>query len=80
MRCGDKRRPDAEEAGAGERTDADCCRPAVLRTWQQMNQCGQPDRYCLEAAMTVYRWHHPESSESQAAEQVTAWIGPGMLH
>lgn len=57
-------------------TNGDCCRPAVERAFRELREKGQPERYCLEAALTVYRWHHPETPEAQAAGIVAGWVEP----
>jgi len=59
---------------------ADCCRPAVVRAFRELRALRQPDRYCLEAAVAVYRWHHPEVSESQAHGIVSEWVDEGLRH
>ncbi|MFC7334030.1 hypothetical protein [Rhodocista pekingensis] len=56
--------------------DGSCCRSAVVRAFREMRASGQPDRYCLEAAVTVYRWHHPETPEPQATTIVSTWVEP----
>lgn len=68
-------RRDCADAGP-----ADCCRPAVVRAFREMRSKGQPDRYCMEAALTVYRWHHPETPEPQANGIVTSWVTDGHVH
>lgn len=60
--------------------DGDCCRPAVQRAFREMRARGQPERYCLEAALTVYRWHHPDTPEAKAAGIVADWVGDATLH
>lgn len=63
---------------------SDCCRPAVERAFRELRACGQPGQYCLEAAVTVYRWHHPEVLPDAALRTVQDWIAPlesrGQLH
>ena len=49
--------------------DLSCCRPAVRRAYTELRQCGQPERYAFEAAMAVFRYHHP------AADAATGGTG-----
>ncbi|MFM2045343.1 MAG: hypothetical protein RLY86_3919, partial [Pseudomonadota bacterium] len=51
-----------------------CCRPAVVRAFTEMRALGQPDQYCFDAALTVYRWHHPEMPVPRASDIVSTWI------
>jgi len=45
-----------------------------------MRAKGEPERYCLEAAIIVYRWHHPETPEPRASQIVTGWVQQNTLH
>ncbi len=58
----------------------DCCRPAVVRAYREMRDRGQPDRFAFDAAMTVYRWHHPETPAPAADAIVSGWVQDGPLH
>jgi len=60
--------------------DGDCCRPAVVRAYREMRDRGQPDRFCYEAAMAVYRWHHPETPDEGAEAIVSGWVFDGTRH
>ncbi|SNT15177.1 MULTISPECIES: hypothetical protein [unclassified Azospirillum] len=60
--------------------DGDCCRPAVTRAYREMRASGAPEPYCLDAALAVYRWYHPESTEPDAAGIVSYWIADGRRH
>lgn len=55
-------------------------RTAVKRCYDGLCRSGQPERYALEAAVTVYRWHHPETPLSQAENIVALWVGNAVLH
>lgn len=66
----------AGDGGGG----GDCCRLAVTRAYREMQASGAPDSHCLDAALTVYRWHHPEASPPKAEDIVSAWIGQVTLH
>lgn len=69
-RCGTR-------AGGG---NGDCCRPAVVRAYREMHAKGQPDRYCFEAAVIVYLWHHPDTPQPEAMDIVGSWVSAGTLH
>lgn len=60
--------------------DAPACRDAVQRCYNGLCRCGQPERYALEAAVTVYRYHHPESSPAQAETIVSHWVAGPLRH
>lgn len=55
-------------------------RDAVQRCYSGLCRCGQPERYALEAAVTVYRYHHPESSPVQAEAIVSHWVAGPVRH
>lgn len=65
---------------AGDGSGGDCCRSAVTRAYREMQASGAPDSHCLDAALTVYRWHHPEASPPKAEDIVSTWIGQVTLH
>jgi hypothetical protein len=56
------------------------CRTAVERCYSDLRRCGQPDSHALEAAMTVYRFHHPGCSEEQAEVVVSHWVAGPQRH
>ena len=67
---------DHPAAGTG-----DCCRTAVTRAYREMRACGVPDPHCLDAAVAVYQWHHPEAETVSAAAIVGSWVlGQAALH
>ncbi|WP_044564143.1 hypothetical protein [Azospirillum sp. B4] len=61
---------------------SDCCRPAVVRAYQEMRGRGQPEKFCLEAAIAVYRWHHPSACDlpPEVMAMVTGWVHDGPRH
>lgn len=69
-------------SGSGEVKggDGDCCRPAVTRAYREMRASGAPEPYCVDAAMAVYRWYHPESTEPDAVGIVSFWISGAARH
>ncbi len=63
----------------GVRNAADCkCYGAVMRTYAGMSD--EPRYIALEAAVRVYRYHHPEDSGSDAQLTVESWINQGHAH
>jgi hypothetical protein len=61
-------------------TAGHCCRPAVQRTYRELCERGQPERFAFEAAVTVYLWHHPEVAAPQALDTVSQWLWNGVSH
>ncbi len=70
-------RPDGCPDGAGYRCR---CRAAVERCYHSLCRHGQPRRHALEAAIEVYRWHHPEMPAARAEEIVDLWVSREALH
>ena len=60
--------------------DMSCCRPAVRRAYSELRQCGQPERYAFEAAVAVFRYHHPAARPRQAELVVAEWVFDGVRH
>ena len=56
------------------------CRDAVKRCYAGLCGCGQPERYALEAAVTVFRYHHPESCPMMAETIVSHWVASPVRH
>lgn len=56
------------------------CMSAVRRAYHELRNKGQPDRFAFEAAVTVYRWHHPEVPAPTADQIVAAWVWNGVSH
>ena len=57
----------------GVKSAADCkCYPAVLRTYKCMSD--EPEHVALEAALRVYRYHHPEDPKDKARLTVESWV------
>jgi hypothetical protein len=52
----------------------------VQRCYSGLCRCGQPERYALEAAVTVYRYHHPEIPPAQAETIVSHWVAGPVRH
>jgi hypothetical protein len=56
------------------------CRDAVQRCYAGLCRCGQPERYALEAAVTVFRYHHPDSCPMMAECIVSHWVAGAVRH
>lgn len=56
------------------------CRAAVIRAYGEMLKSEVPEGVALQAARRVYRYHHPEVSDEEAAETVEAWVFRGVPH
>ena len=50
-----------------------CCRPAVERAFTELTTCGVPKCHAVEAAVIVYRYHHPDVPVSLAVTEVCRW-------
>lgn len=56
------------------------CHGAVLRVYNGLVEAGRPECNAMEAAMIVYRHHHPEDSKSDASLIVERWVNAGHFH
>lgn len=56
------------------------CRDAVTRAYRTLCAAGEPESVAFEAAMRVYRFHHPEMAPGAAAGLVERWIAAGTVH
>jgi hypothetical protein len=52
-----------------------CCRPAVERVFTALTADGMPERHAVEAAVIIYRYHHPEVPLGRAVTAVCRWTG-----
>jgi hypothetical protein len=57
-----------------------CCRPAVERAFSELSALGVPQGHAVEAALIVYRFHHPEIPVQAAVADVTRWTIGRTLH
>lgn len=58
----------------------DGCMPAVVRAYRELRARGEPDRFAFEAAVAVYRWHHPDVPAAEATSIVADWVWDGVRH
>lgn len=72
--------PRAEAPGCGGPADTCVCENAVKRAVGRLRGDNQPDSICFEAAMTIFRWHHPEHSKLAAERIISAWMRSGWLN
>ncbi len=56
------------------------CEAAVKRAYSALQQAGRPEHVCYEAALIIFRWHHPELSLNAAESSVSAWTRTATLH
>jgi hypothetical protein len=69
-----------EVCGIGHCEQGDQCRVAVRRAYQELRQLGRPDQHAFEAAVTIYRYHHPHVPAHLAGEVVQDWVWDGVRH
>lgn len=56
------------------------CRNAVNRAYDGMLESGAPASVALEAALRVYRYHHPHQADDAAQTTVETWVFRGLHH
>jgi hypothetical protein len=49
-----------------------------MRTYSGMSD--EPEHVALDAALRVYRYHHPEDPKDKAALTVESWVYAGSRH
>jgi hypothetical protein len=69
-----------EDAGAGCSGPSCICEAAVKRAYAALQQAGRPEHVCYQAALIIFRWHHPELSLIAAESSVSAWTRTATLH
>lgn len=91
MASGNGRRPggngdhcgtEACDCGQGDGAGADpcICKAAVTRAYAGMLEGGAPASVALEAALRVYRYHHPRQADDVARTTVETWVFRGPHH
>jgi hypothetical protein len=77
----DRRRTLASTACSRGLAESEClCRTAVARAYRGLTAAGVPDSKALDAAVRVYRYHHPEEPVDRARDLVETWVFTGPLH
>lgn len=56
--------------------EASACRQAATRAYAALREAGVRDPRAFEAAVTVFRYHHPEAGSRQARHIVADWLAP----
>ncbi|MEN3951399.1 hypothetical protein [Iodidimonas sp. SYSU 1G8] len=57
--------------------NASCiCQNAAIRAYEGLRERGVRDLHAFDAAVTVFRHHHPEVRPEQARHAVAEWIAP----
>ncbi|MCB1531405.1 MAG: hypothetical protein KDJ35_00910 [Alphaproteobacteria bacterium] len=60
----------------GVKNAADCkCYGAVMRTYKSMSD--EPEHIAFDAALRVFRHHHPADSKADAKLTVESWLYAG---
>lgn len=63
----------------GVKSPADCkCYNAVMCAYRCLDDV--PQHVALQAALRVYRYHHPEDSKHNAALTVERWVNETRIH
>ena len=57
---------------------SECCQKAVLRAYSELRELGEADLHAFHAAVTVYRYHHPERPPREAVHSVSEWISDAL--
>ena len=52
----------------------------MIRAYTGMLASDLPECVALDAARRVYRYHHPETSDDDAAHIVETWVYRGVRH
>lgn len=56
------------------------CWRAVMQTYAALTAYNNPEKTALEAAVRVYRFHHPEDGKEGARLIVERWVNHSQLH
>jgi hypothetical protein len=56
------------------------CRAAVHQTYAALTAYNNPENLALEAAIRVYRFHHPEAPRMSARLTVENWLNANHRH
>ncbi|WP_162937660.1 hypothetical protein [Indioceanicola profundi] len=57
-----------------------CCRSAVERAFTEMKTSGAPEKHAIEAALFIYRLHHPDVPANRAEAEVARWTVARRVH
>lgn len=56
------------------------CREAVTRAYRSLRASGMSETVAFEAAIRIFRFHHPEAAPGEAAGLVEDWVAYGTVH
>jgi hypothetical protein len=56
--------------------EGSACRQAAVRAYEALRASGVIDPHAFDAAVTVFRYHHPDALPLQARHIVAEWIAP----
>lgn len=56
--------------------EGSACREAAMRAYSALRASGVIDPRAFEAAVTVFRHHHPEAQVRHARHIVAEWLAP----
>lgn len=56
--------------------EGSACREAAIRAYSALRASGIIDARAFEAAVTVFRHHHPETQPLHARHIVAEWLAP----
>jgi hypothetical protein len=57
-----------------------CCRSAVERAFAGLTASGVPAKHAVEAALVIYRAHHPDIPIENAVADVMRWTIGRTVH
>jgi hypothetical protein len=57
-------------------SEGGACREAATRAYAALRASGIIDPRAFEAAVTVFRYHHPEAQPLHARHIVAEWLAP----
>ncbi len=56
------------------------CKAAVLRTYRGLVSNNRPEKFALQAAIRIYRHHHPKDTKEDSRLTVERWVYAGRHH
>ncbi|WP_162937768.1 hypothetical protein [Indioceanicola profundi] len=57
-----------------------CCQAAVERAFAEMKASGAPEKHAVEAALFIFRLHHPDVPADRAEAEVFRWTVGRSVH
>jgi hypothetical protein len=53
------------------------CQMAVTNAYRQLRERGVSDFNAFDTAAVIYRYHHPDTTVTQARSQIAEWLDRG---